>query len=133
MKTDHHPLSWASGYLDSTKGHFNIRRTFCKKAGHYINYHIAIHVTHKKLVPLLTLNKLFGGTIQNDLWACTSQKAYQACLRLVPQLVVKTDQAELLITFQDECIGQKGRKIYEHEHKAREQYFQILQKMKRES
>lgn len=103
---------WAAGFLDG-EGYFTT------KSG------VGIAAAQVKLKPLEQLQELFGGNISitvypkvgqpanwKDLfqWAAYSDTASKACQELLPYLIVKDLQAELLIAYQ-ETIGRHGLKV----------------------
>ena len=100
-------LAWAAGFLDG-EGCFAIGRYNDRKRCR-VRYTAIIQVGQKRRLPLDLLETMFGGSIRPQrtptggswLWKVCGTTAYSVCVALIPHLVLKQDEAELLKAFQD--------------------------------
>jgi len=100
-------LIWSAGIFDG-EGCINISRN--RKAGAYSR--LMIIVVMRELEPIMMLQSLFPGSWVNIVhrknrnghyhrWTMSGRKAADALIRWFPYLVVKRDQAQKGIDFQD--------------------------------
>lgn len=98
-------LSYAAGFIEAD-GCF-----------HLTNSSIGVRVTNKNLEVLKWFKDTFGGELSSKVtpsncwdWNLHGPKACELCKLLLPHLIFKTRQAEILIDFYS-TIGQRGRNI----------------------
>ena len=126
-------LAWAAGIFDG-EGSLAIKRT--KRAG-IVHYQIWVTVGMSDRIEnenaLNLLKDCFGGNmcrikpIGNRIgaisWTIVSRQAMECLTKILPYLVIKKRQAELLIEFQNTCISRTGPKKNLEKLKKQEEYF----------
>jgi hypothetical protein len=102
-KTTEMRVVWAAGFLDG-EGYVGITRTLYKPLNRY-NYHAVLHAGQNARFPLDELAELFGGNVcrkqdrETYQWRLDGKKTVAALQQLVPYLILKRRQAELVIEF----------------------------------
>lgn len=134
-------LAWVAGLLDG-EGAFSIKRS--QRNGRY-HYQIWL-VCGMSDIPqnrkaLTKLQELFGGNVSSQKeklnmnrkdkisWAVVSQDALKCLKRILPYLVIKKDQAELLIKFQEEHVSRTGPKVNPIKWAKQEELFYALREL----
>src|SRR3990172_5062751 len=100
-------LAWAGGFIDG-EGYVGVTRNF-NKVHRRIYYRIMLDAAQIHLEPVARLQKMFGGRInfrENDhkgiwQWRVFGESARTALRLLLPYLVVKRRQAELVMDFSE--------------------------------
>lgn len=135
--------AWTAGLLDG-EGSFAIKRSV-RKDTYLCNYQVWLVCGMSDIEPnrvaLERLHKTFGGNItirkaKPELnrrgvitWTAVSQVALR-CLKLIyPYLVVKKEQARLLVEFQETCKSRTGVKKDLAKKLKQEEYFYELRKL----
>lgn len=102
-------IIWAAGFIDG-EGCIRINSYTSRKS---TLYNIVLKVSQKKKEPLEILVSLFGGKIgkygQRNIyqWQVTNKMANEALKSLLPYLILKKEQAELALSFQERRISRK--------------------------
>jgi hypothetical protein len=117
-----HRLAWAAGFLDGD-GFITIQRRNQKvKDKVYENLYLRVGACQANKVPLLELQKIFGGSIrdknsgpnhecynrkQQYVWTLSTRQASDALQQLLPFLIHKKEVAILGIEFQETMQNNK--------------------------
>lgn len=132
-------LIWAAGFMDG-EGTITIKRVKRGKNGklYHLPYISCAQVTKPNNVKaLMVLQELFGGSlstfiqkpkygdrIDTTTWNVTSKKALECAQKLLPHLIIKNRQAELLIEFTELFVrGGKRTWLTDKERMEREVHF----------
>lgn len=106
-------IVWAAGFLDG-EGCFTASR--CTHKGNNTEHtQVLIDAAQNVMAPIVVLHDLFGGTVRNTrnkygeyfVWRAHGKTAGRVCAEVLPYLLVKAEQARLIIRFV-ETIGQRG-------------------------
>lgn len=105
--TDTLKIAWAAGFTDG-EGYIGLTRCFDKKRGYY-TYRVQFEVAQVHEAPIRLMQELFQGvgrvrhyTNNNQgywTWRVFGQDAIDVMLILLPYLVVKQEQARLVVEF----------------------------------
>jgi hypothetical protein len=134
---------WAAGLLDG-EGCLSIKRIQRPREGRLAIYYqpwvacgMAFSPQNERAIRILL--ELFGGNSsqyrqtgnRKDTisWEIVSRQAYEACRKLIPYLVIKREQAEIIVSFYDECEIKKGNKVTLEDLKKRGKYFDRLREL----
>lgn len=133
-------IAWAAGFIDG-EGTMTIKRYFRYKQVHYVAYISCAQVNKPhNMVALEKLRSLFKGgkiytyssknkddRIEVASWNITSKNAKECAEVLLPYLIIKGRQAELLIEFCN--LTKKQFRLTEEDHKIRGEFFDKMRKL----
>lgn len=133
---DTNDIAWAAGFLDG-EGTITIKRYRRFYKIHYIA-NISCGQVNKphNVVALEKLRSLFNGgkiyiysvksggdRIDVASWNITAKNAKECAKTLLPYLVIKHRQAELLIKFSEAAENKKQFRLTEEDHRIRSEFF----------
>lgn len=132
-------IIWAAGFMDG-EGTITIKRYLSKSCKRGITFqpYVSCGQTIKGIVAIEKLKEIFGGSISqweqtgNRLdtigWATVSRQALQTVKSLLPFLVLKRKQAEIIIAFYKRHKG-RGKHLTDKEFVQKEQQFFEMRKL----
>lgn len=130
-------IIWAAGFMDG-EGTITLKRIRRKGTIYYQPY-ITCAQTVRGKEAIVRLKNLFGGSIYEYLqkgfrddtlqWTVASQKALNCARKLLPYLILKNRQAELLIQFYEMDIFREEQ--YRLSNKTTEQRERLFQEMRK--
>ena len=111
-------VAWAAGFLDG-EGYVGLSRGISNKKTGRPFHQAIIDAAQKHRAPLEELVDLFGGRVRVGknwcgaifYWRITGKVAHPALVELLPYLLLKHQQASLLIEFCRTLSGSQGRRI----------------------
>jgi len=119
-----HRLAWAAGFIDGD-GFITVQNRKSKVNGkEYTSSYIRVGACQANKVPLIELQKLFGGNIreknsgpnregynrkQQWVWCLSTQQAKSCLQQLIPFLLHKKEVSLLAIEFQETMQKNKGK------------------------
>ncbi len=122
-------IAWAAGFVD---GEGCITISTRVRSRNRRDYGLSLYVGQVDPKPLLMLREMFGGSVvrksrqkferrQMWMWRLTGRSAYAALLVIRPYLVVKADQADIAVEFQERMSSyvRVGRRVDDAETEAR--------------
>ena len=133
-------IIWAAGFIDG-EGCININRVryYRNKKIWYYQANISCGQTVKGEIAVKKLQSLFGGYIYryqqrgNKLptvtWAVRSKDARAVAQKLIPYLLLKKRQAELLLKLQMRKERKLNHALTKEEHRGRELIFNQMKKL----
>lgn len=132
-------LAWVAGIFDG-EGSLTIKRSNRSGTVHYqlwVTVGMSDRPENEKALKIL--QKAFGGNISRIkpkgnrigavAWTVVSNQALECLKKVIPYLVIKKKQAELLIEFQSNCISRTGPKKDPEKLARQEDYFYRLRNM----